>query len=364
MIKELLGSELLEPGMVTAEELNLNGHLLCVPEGTVLNPYLIKRIKDNEIEKVNIVRKTQDDAVPCLGLDIIDKWLPSLVLLFKHIYKNQGSVGDIEKAIMCALCGLCVPEIYEYLMSVKDKKVYIPICTKENTYTEHHSIVVGALCGLISMSLGDSKDSVLQAITAGMLHDVGKGFISNDIIYKPSKLTEDEFKIIKMHPTFGHKYLQLFPQTNNVRIIEAVLLHHERLDGRGYPHGIKSVNIPILAQIVAVADCCDAICNKRSYSNTTDVFDMSNELLKSEDVSPFIVNKLVQKLNSYYDGLGVYLSNGETGYVISTNHDNNSRPVVHIVSPEEKDVDLSSSKYASVDIVDTFTRLYTQVRCL
>ncbi|MEL7799414.1 HD-GYP domain-containing protein [Idiomarina loihiensis] len=98
----------------------------------------------------------------------------------------------------------------------------------------------------------------------GFLHDLGKVSIADNILKKPTPLSEEEFTIIKSHPSNGARLLAVHPLSNLV--IKAVELHHERPDGKGYPHGLTSAEIPVEAAIISVADAFDAMTSARPYS--------------------------------------------------------------------------------------------------
>ena len=110
--------------------------------------------------------------------------------------------------------------------------------------------------------LGEPQDQIELITQAGMLHDIGKmGCHAN--LNKPGKLTNDEYEIVKMHPTFGKEILE--PIAFLQPIIPGVHLHHERWDGEGYPLHLKGEEIPMIARILSVADSYDAITSSRAY---------------------------------------------------------------------------------------------------
>jgi HD-GYP domain-containing protein (c-di-GMP phosphodiesterase class II) len=113
-------------------------------------------------------------------------------------------------------------------------------------------------------------DAEVESLRLGaLLHDVGKIGVSDAVLRKPGKLTQDEFEQIKLHPTLGARILK------PLRFLDAQLavveLHHERPDGRGYPHGLKGDDIPLFARIVHVADAFDAMTSARAYRSALPV---------------------------------------------------------------------------------------------
>ena len=108
-----------------------------------------------------------------------------------------------------------------------------------------------------------------------MLHDIGKIGISNEIINKTGKLTDEEYEIIKTHPSIGGDILSNISEIPNIAI--GARWHHERYDGKGYPDGLKGKDIPELARIIGVADAYDAMTSKRSYRDV-----LSQEIVRLE----------------------------------------------------------------------------------
>lgn len=144
--------------------------------------------------------------------------------------------------------------------------------------TEHNLNYIQKICRLLATRLkADSKYSedishnfIKNLYKTSRFHDIGKLAISDEILRKPGKLTEDEFDIVKLHPTIGARIfreiaahcspLPLFKTAMNI-----ILYHHEKWDGSGYPKGIAGESIPLEARIVAVADVYDAVRSKRCY---------------------------------------------------------------------------------------------------
>jgi response regulator RpfG family c-di-GMP phosphodiesterase len=129
-------------------------------------------------------------------------------------------------------------------------------------YTAGHSDRVTVYARITAEQLGESKERVAMITQAGMLHDIGKlGCHAN--LNKPGKLTDEEYEIFKLHPTFGKEILE--PITFLQPLIPGVHLHHERWDGQGYPLGLKGDEIPMIARILSVADAYDAMTSSRAY---------------------------------------------------------------------------------------------------
>jgi HD-GYP domain-containing protein (c-di-GMP phosphodiesterase class II) len=133
----------------------------------------------------------------------------------------------------------------------------------KDRYTQGHSERVAALSKAIALAMDLGPEAAERLHLAGLLHDVGKIGVPEAVLTKQGKLTDAEFDAIKLHPTIGHKILRGIPLLSDV--LPAVLHHHERWDGRGYPDKIANESIPVYARIVAVADTFDAMSSNRSY---------------------------------------------------------------------------------------------------
>lgn len=116
-----------------------------------------------------------------------------------------------------------------------------------------------------------SKDVCSHIHTGGLLHDIGKIGISEYVLTKPDQLTSEEYDIIKQHPKIGYEMLKQVDRFKEEGIMDIVLYHHERFDGKGYPTGLKGTEIPLGARIVAVADTFDAMTSRRIYRNELDL---------------------------------------------------------------------------------------------
>lgn len=130
-------------------------------------------------------------------------------------------------------------------------------------YTRGHSERVSEILAGLVRHMGGNRHDVDRARIAGRLHDIGKIGIRDNVLLKPGKLSEEEFDHIKAHPLIGAGILQTI--SSIVDILPVVSFHHERMDGRGYPHGFSGEAIPLWARLTAVADTYDALTSDRPY---------------------------------------------------------------------------------------------------
>ena len=122
----------------------------------------------------------------------------------------------------------------------------------KDKYTSGHSRRVAHLTQKLARAIGLPENTISRMRIAGLVHDVGKIGVPEAVLCKPGKLTEEEFDLIRKHPEIGHRILKDIPQLKD--ILPGVLYHHERWDGRGYPHGLSQQQIPMVARLIALAD--------------------------------------------------------------------------------------------------------------
>lgn len=133
----------------------------------------------------------------------------------------------------------------------------------KDSYTNGHSTRVAKYSVMLAERMGYSGDKLEQLQYAALLHDIGKIGIPREIINKPSRLTDEEYEIIKTHPAIGGNILREISEIPDIAI--GARWHHERYDGKGYPDKLKGDEIPEIARIIGVADAYDAMTSKRSY---------------------------------------------------------------------------------------------------
>ncbi len=133
----------------------------------------------------------------------------------------------------------------------------------KDKYTNGHSMRVAKYSEMLAERMGVSDEEKDEITNLAMLHDIGKIGVPDAIINNPSKLTEDEFNVIKQHPLTGYEILAEMPELKDIGT--GARWHHERYDGSGYPDGLKGEEIPLPARIICVADAYDAMTSNRSY---------------------------------------------------------------------------------------------------
>ncbi len=178
-----------------------------------------------------------------------------------------------------------------------------------DTYTSQHNIRVGDVAEMIGEKLGIEDIESLKI--AARLHDIGKISIPTEILNKPAELTAQEFEIVKTHPLAGFRIMDGITFFNEIKY--GVLYHHERYDGTGYPRGLKGEEIPVIAQIISIADVFDALITDRAYRKAFSVKEAVEIMVKEagaafnpELIDIFVVElikKGLYKDNSVEDGI-------------------------------------------------------------
>lgn len=199
-------------------------------------------------------------------------------------------------------------------------------------HTFSHSAGVAALCVMVGKYLDLPRSDLIELGTGGLLHDIGKAYIPVELLMRPGKLSAEEFEMIKRHPTDGFNLLRrAFPVS--IRAAHMAYQHHERLDGSGYPRGLRGDEIHVFGRICGACDTFDAMCSDRAYASAVHPLEAIVYLLENKDrlydaqvagaigkiVAPFPVASLV------------LLSTGEIAVVKSLRAGEADRPLVQLV---------------------------------
>lgn len=184
-------------------------------------------------------------------------------------------------------------------------------------YTYMHSVAVCAMMVALAKQLDLAEAQTRSAGLAGLMHDLGKAAIPVDILNKPGKLTDAEFTVIKTHPQEGHRLLLTGTNIDPV-VLDVCLHHHEKVDGSGYPKGLKGDEISLFAKMGAVCDVYDAITSNRPYKSG---WDPAESLRKMAEWSKghfdwTVFQAFVKSLGIYPVGSLVRMSSGRLGVVV------------------------------------------------
>ncbi|RCW57390.1 HD domain-containing phosphohydrolase [Halanaerobium sp. ST460_2HS_T2] len=167
-----------------------------------------------------------------------------------------------------------------------------------DSYTKGHSENVANLAANVAEKMGLSRKMVVDTYWAGMVHDIGKLLVPVNVLNKKGKLTEEEYQLIKKHPLWGSQALANSAVLKHIS--KYILYHHERWDGNGYPEGIEDKEIPLVSQIIAVADSWDAMRSERSYrkplSKEEAIAEIENN--KGSQFSPEVADRFLELVST------------------------------------------------------------------
>lgn len=352
----------LRPGMIVAESVYTYNGRLIIQENTELTPDIISKLKHYAIKTVYILVNDSPQKTENTNNNDNDNQKPTY---FERIEQSEdfkkfhsqfdscltGFKKTLNDMIIKSSDGL-VDEMISEIESILEKSrnplhlLEMMQCMRGyDDLTYAHSINVALICNVIGTWMNLSHDDIETLMIAGMLHDIGKLRIPPEIIQKPSKLTDNEYAIIKKHPEYGYEILST--KNLNSKINLAALQHHERYDGKGYPNGLKGNEIDLFSGIVAIADVYDAMTADRVYRKGICPFPVLEHMeLQKELYEPGALYKFIERTVEAYINTEVKLSNGDVGRVVLLNKNFLSRP---IVISDTKTYDLSKDFHLHID---------------
>ena len=247
----------------------------------------------------------------------------------KSLAKGEGiSATRIRKSV-----NSCVDSI----ISNPNALLWLGRLRSKDNYIAEHCLNVGVLAIAFGRHLGFGKEELQILGMCGMLHDVGKLHVDQTILDKPAKLTDEEFAVIKDHCRLGKQILEQDEDVPKV-VIEAAYGHHERVDGSGYPRGIRADQLNLYTRIISIVDTYDAITTNRCYDSSRPPNEAMKVLFKCRETQfePLLVEKFIECMGIYPTGSLVELHTDEVGVVIDTNRNSRLFPKVSIVLDEKK----------------------------
>jgi len=307
---------------VLADDIYSERGVLLLSKGHKLTLEDINLLLDRNIDEVII--KKDLSKIDIVLSDLYSDGISKVEDIFNQAYSNEKIEIDLATK--------AIENIKEYISLNKGVLYHLITNTSIDDYTIQHSLNVAILSSILADIIGLSENEVMRIGHAGLLHDIGKALISKEILLKPSKLTIEEYNIIKEHSQYGYEILRK-NNINDEYILSATLMHHERLNGIGYPKGLKRESISISAQIVAVTDIFDAITSKRVYKEPQLILDAYIELKNgafNNELNALMVMKFLEKLSSIFEGKKVLLSDKSVGRLIRTNKNDYNRLVLEV----------------------------------
>lgn len=195
-------------------------------------------------------------------------------------------------------------------------------------YTFKHSVDVATMSMIVAKKMGMSHQDVYNIGIAGLLHDMGKSKIPLEILNKPARLTDEEFEVMKKHSVYGYQILKE-KEEFSLPIAIAVLQHHEKMNGKGYPLGVTAEKISPYAKILSVVDVYDALVTERPYKkgmSQRDAIEIIMSMTGELDINAmrgFLGSVILYPVDSV-----VQLSNGEKACVVENHSEAVLRPTV------------------------------------
>ncbi|MCL2058850.1 MAG: HD domain-containing protein, partial [Oscillospiraceae bacterium] len=241
------------PGMRIAETITNRFLATVINEGTVLDTQIIEKLKYLNYQKIRIYADS-DAEIESNTIEVVKKEYTENALVMKSVLLDISAGKNLD-----------MPTIAKVSNSMYNRRsdfVGVLSCLNQvrdsDEYTYSHCLNVAFICLFVAKWLNYNADVMNGVLQAGLLHDVGKCRIPGDILNKPSSLSADEFEHMKKHTVFGYRMLEGVADVRPSTAL-AALEHHEKINGKGYPLGIKSDKIHLYGKIVAVADIYDAM---------------------------------------------------------------------------------------------------------
>lgn len=330
MEKIFISPSQLISGMKIAETIFNDYGAVVISEGTILDDHLVNKLKRMDLFRLQVY-ESEDEIITSKNeityKEEFVKNYSSSVDEYKKIITDISNGADLNTAK--------VDNVVDSVLQRFEEKRDIVSCLNQirsaDEYTYAHSLNVSLISMLIGNWMKFDSERIRLLVQAGMLHDIGKTRIPLEILNKPGKLTAEEFEEMKKHTVYGYRMLEKVPSISR-EVLSAVLMHHEKEDGTGYPNKLRGDKIHIFAQIVSVADIYDAMTSNRVYREKEcpfEVFQLMEENSLGK-LNPRVVYAFLNNMAAYYIGDKVILSNDEIGEIVYINPRVVSKPIVKV----------------------------------
>jgi HD-GYP domain-containing protein (c-di-GMP phosphodiesterase class II) len=247
----------------------------------------------------------------------------AVVSIFKDV--RMGNTLQLDGAVSL------VNEINQSIARNSSALISLSRLKNADDYTYLHSIAVCVLMVALGRQLGLKDAELQQAGIAGLLHDVGKIFIPDEVLNKPGKLTDEEFNIVKMHPLKGWEFLKGSSEVHDL-ILDVCRHHHERVDGMGYPDKLSGEALTLFARMGAVCDVYDATTSDRCYKKGWEPAESIRKMAewKNGHFDEVIFHAFVKAVGIYPTGTLLKLKSGRLGVVTDQSKKSLTKPIVKV----------------------------------
>ena len=329
---------LCRPGMRLAKRIYSDDGIVLLAEGVELTSTLIRRLGECGVSFVYIQDSRTDDlSIPEL---LSDETQRRTLQTIRTVFREFGNSTSKSKNSTYPYVGRKMKEVMQLIMedldSNQDAMIMLMNLHTVDHYLYMHSMNVCVYTTLLGMAHGYSHDELVTLGIGALLHDVGKTQISMQVLLKPGSLSAYEFDEMKRHTERGFYLLKDEP---NIPILAAhcAYQHHERLNGSGYPRGIKGDEIHDYAKWVGIVDSYDAMTSHRVYRDAI-LPHQAVEMLYSGSGTLYDMSKLQlfrDKVAIYPIGLTVKLNTGQSAVVCDINSTCAHRPILRVLTDED-----------------------------
>lgn len=347
----LVATEMVDESMILARNLYA-GKSLVLKTGTKNMVKYLESLKNMGINYLYVEDEISKD------ITIPDAISEETRHRLKSILMN--TIDEFQKGSTLKLTKLAdnADNIINEIYYNDDIQVSLSDLSATDEYTFAHSVSTTVYALLIGQGLKLDKKKLLWLAMGTLLHDIGKTVLDPDIVYKEDELSDEEFEYIKKHTIGGYEVLKDAP---NIPVIakEIALDHHEKLDGSGYPRGLKEEEVSQFARIVAIADVYDALTSDRCYRKKWPTNKAVDFLIQNSGnkFDPDLVRIFIQRIAIYPNGSMVRLSHGKIAVIIEQNKFAPLRPIVRVIADEEGNMiepyDINLMEVLSITIIES-----------